>query len=247
MLSKNLESANLYIGKNAGKQILQSINVAKSSIKIISPYISDSYIDLLIQKHSIGVDVSLITSTDIVKANSQNKVYKKIIMQTRHTNEAAKTKRDNGLKYTLLAGLISIVAAMVGSYFGQSDFLWLLALLPVLFIIFRYFNGVRIYNYTYSTLFRFQAIVSPHSQGFGAGKYLLHAKVFLIDDKEAFLGSVNFTKSAFRFNYETCIKLTGSQDIKALSTEYEYLNENDKTMYLNIGLMGSSIYSEPKN
>lgn len=50
-------SGNLYLGVHAGKHLEDAIYNAKKSIHVICPYISESYLKLLVQKHYEGVDV----------------------------------------------------------------------------------------------------------------------------------------------------------------------------------------------
>lgn len=247
MLQTTIKDADLYIGRNAGKQIIQSIRSARKSIKIVSPYVSSDYLDMLLDKHHAGISVSLITSTEIDDGHGSKGMYKKVINQNRHTDERIKIKRDKGMKYMVASIIISAAIGATGLYFGYHSSMWVWALIPILFFAYKYFENLTIYSYTYSTPFRFSSIVSPRTGGFQNENYLPHTKAYLIDSKVAFLGSVNFTKSAFRFNYESCIKLTDSKNLKELLGEFEYLIRNYKTNYLDINYMGSKIYPEPKN
>ena len=59
----------IYIGKEAGKEILSEIKNAKKSVKIVSPYTSPDYIKELISLHKKGVDVTLITCDKITESS----------------------------------------------------------------------------------------------------------------------------------------------------------------------------------
>jgi hypothetical protein len=59
-----ISEAELYIGQNAGKAIEAHIANAEKTIKIISPYISEGLVNVLIAKRNHGVDVALLTSDD---------------------------------------------------------------------------------------------------------------------------------------------------------------------------------------
>lgn len=58
IMSKNNE---IYIGRKAGKELLEDIHNAKKSVKIISPYLGPEYVKDLIGVKEKGVEVSLIT------------------------------------------------------------------------------------------------------------------------------------------------------------------------------------------
>lgn len=53
--------------------------------------------------------------------------------------------------------------------------------------------------------------------------YDLHSKIYIIDNKIAFLGSLNFTDTGFMLNHETCIKTTDKTAIKHLNNVYKDL------------------------
>ena len=52
-------------GRGVGKEIVDRIRSAKSRIWIISPFISDMYMDLLKSKYEKGLDVRIITTSRI--------------------------------------------------------------------------------------------------------------------------------------------------------------------------------------
>jgi phosphatidylserine/phosphatidylglycerophosphate/cardiolipin synthase-like enzyme len=59
----------IYIGREAGKEIHEKIKNAKSSVKVVSPYLSPDYVKELISLHKKGVKVTLITC-DQIETNS---------------------------------------------------------------------------------------------------------------------------------------------------------------------------------
>lgn len=69
--------ASLYIGKGAGKRIVNTFARAKKSIYIISPYITTDYIDLLSRKYASGIDVKLITSSKSYNMIAIKKIIKR--------------------------------------------------------------------------------------------------------------------------------------------------------------------------
>src|SRR3989338_410614 len=57
----------IYIGKYAGDEIIKEIKNAKSSVKIVSPYLSGNYVKELIHLHNQGRNITLITSDNITE------------------------------------------------------------------------------------------------------------------------------------------------------------------------------------
>jgi hypothetical protein len=101
------EKTTIYLGRNAGNSLMSSFKRAKSSIRIVSPYISPEYIDLLIDKFSNGVDVSLLVSSDIEAHREINTIYQKIIRQTQHIDNASKAIRIKGLIASCIFAVLS--------------------------------------------------------------------------------------------------------------------------------------------
>ena len=62
--------------------------------------------------------------------------------------------------------------------------------------------------------------------------YNLHSKIYIIDNKIAFLGSLNFTTTGFLFNHETCIRITDKSVIRHLNNVYKDLIKTSKPIPL---------------
>ena len=91
------DRTNIYLGKNAGERVKKSILNAKKSVKIISPFLSPEFIDLLKAKANQGVEVILITGDDRSSRfdqTGQGAVIRRLITQQRFVNETAKTEKD---------------------------------------------------------------------------------------------------------------------------------------------------------
>ena len=56
----------IYIGRQAGDEIIKEIRKAKKSVKIVSPYLSEFYIRELIDLSNQKKDITLITSDNII-------------------------------------------------------------------------------------------------------------------------------------------------------------------------------------
>jgi phosphatidylserine/phosphatidylglycerophosphate/cardiolipin synthase-like enzyme len=115
-------------------------------------------------------------------------------------------------------------------------------------ISFISFYNKKIFSYSYSSIFPIKIAASPYNNNSGHynfDNYLVHAKFYIFDDTEAYLGSINFTKAAFRKNYESRIKITDQSFIQKLIQEFNYLSDNKNTEYKDINLIGRSLYDEP--
>jgi phosphatidylserine/phosphatidylglycerophosphate/cardiolipin synthase-like enzyme len=244
--NKEISEGEFYIGRYAGKEIHDTIISAKKSIKIITPYMSGTFVDLLKKKVNQGLDVKLVVSSDIGGQREKLSTLFKLINQKRHTNEELKTKRDKWLKianYSLpvLLFVITILAAL-----QFYEILFLAILLPVIVLVKRHFNKLVIYSYSYDSDLSLSITMSPYSNGFDKKQTLTHAKMYIIDDV-AYVGSLNFTKSAFWKNYESRVKLTNQEFIYDLEKEFNYVFNSHDFNYLDISRTGSQIYKELPN
>jgi predicted transcriptional regulator len=89
-----INQGTLYLGRHAGKEIHEKIKAAQHSIKVITLYISNEYIDLLKGKAQKGLDVKLIVSSDIGGKKDKYEPLKKLISQEKHTDVELKEKRQ---------------------------------------------------------------------------------------------------------------------------------------------------------
>ena len=108
----------------------------------------------------------------------------------------------------------------------------------------RFSFEAKIYNYFYHKLFPFKVFLSSKSIEFGT---LVHSKIYVIDDEIAYMGSLNFTKSGTKHNYETRIRTTSIEAIKEINEELKDLYNYSDIPEADIQLWGRKLYSEPLN
>ncbi len=106
----NIKNASFTLGRNAGRELIKDINNAKKSVFVISPYISNAYIDKLIDCHNRGVDVVLVTNDLDTKSNGK-KTYRKLIHQDVCVNKR-KQKIYRSLYLIVLALSIIFIAGV---------------------------------------------------------------------------------------------------------------------------------------
>ncbi len=239
----------LYIGRYAGKEILQEIYNAKKSIRIITPYISQNFIKVLEQKATRQkLSVAIILSSDVSNQKERANTLKSIIKQKKHIDKDKQKKRLGGLLYLPLIFIATMFAIWAFWYSGFTQSLWGFFSIPVFWALWERYLNIRIFKYSYETLFSVSIPMSPYSSYFfDKTRYFVHSKVFIIDEKIAFLGSVNFTKAGFWKNYETRITIKNKEAIRNIDREFDYLFNNENTQYLDIQNTGSLLYEEPRN
>jgi phosphatidylserine/phosphatidylglycerophosphate/cardiolipin synthase-like enzyme len=177
--SFQLASAQLSIRTNAGEDLLASIEKAKHSVRVVSPFISIEQTEKLADKYrEIAGNIKLITgyaSDDHTTA--QREALKKLILPVQGD--------DGTMNYTCI----------------------------------------------------FNTVVCKG--------YFLHAKLYLVDDSIAYIGSLNFTGHGIRSNCETCLKTEDEAGVKALCKHYDKLFAEIKGKW-NIAELRQELYADTK-
>jgi len=55
---------------------------------------------------------------------------------------------------------------------------------------------------------------------------LIHGKIYIIDNKIAYLGSLNLTTMGTKYNYETRIRITDAEAVNEINEEFYELFNN---------------------
>mgnify|MGYP001076114329 FL=1 len=250
----NGAKCDIYIGKGAGKKLLHDIENANDSVKIMSPYLSPNLIKELINLHSRNIPVQLITTDNIEDyKKDQEKIIYKLILQNRESDYEAILKRNKLNKIKTIFGYLTfaLVIAVCGSYAYFIDLRVALGIIPIIlfFTINRIYKSLvknkRIYNYWYSQLFPFKVFMSPYQTELS--DTFIHGKIYIIDDRIAYLGSMNFTTSAAKYNYETRIRITDPRALKEINDEFHELFNNSNLPIRDIQFWGKQLYQEPIN
>ena len=249
-----LNKDNIYIGRNAGKDLMKDIKSAKNEIKIVSPYLSAKYIEQLIKLSKKGVDVTLITSDYLKEGDGQYSDLTKydIIKQDRITDYDAKKKKEKNKEKSqnlFLYGIgIILFSILLSSITNSPDIIYLSFLggiLAIIAIILHNTNYSKpIYSYKYHSIFNLKVFNSQYNNEL-TGSYLVHSKMYVIDDKVAYLGSVNFTYSGIVKNYECCVKIEDEKLVKKISEEIDKLFNSDELYSKPLEIWGPELYLEP--
>ena len=250
----NGAKCDIYIGKGAGKKLLLDIQNARKSIKIVSPYLSPFLITELIKFRNRNLEVELITSDNIEDFyGNYEKNITKLINQNRETDQIAVEKRekwkDKSKILTYIGFGLLIILVGIGYFLRDTKIAFGLIPIVVIFLVVKlYKNKIknkRIYSYWYSQLFPFKVYMSPDKSN--QSDTFIHSKIYLIDDKIAYLGSLNFTASGTKHNYETRIRTEDPDAIKEIKDEIYQLLNHSHLPERDIQFWGRQLYNEPIN
>jgi len=235
----------IYVGRYAGKELLQDIKSARQEIKIVSPYLSPSYVEELIKLQKKGVKITLITSDEIKEGDGTYSDFnhKNLIRQKRILNKNAEEKRNMGLKVSGASFLIPLILIafsvdiLIAIVFGVLSGVW----------FYRYYQ-LRIYSYKYYSIFNLKVFFSQYARDVeNKGTHLVHSKLYVIDKKIAYVGSVNFTHSGIKNSYECIVKVKENNAVERISKEIDNLFNSKDRYFKSIERWGKELYDEPNN
>lgn len=254
-MSKEINTivGDIYIGKGAGKMILKDMLQAKRSIRVMSPYLSAGLIDILLERLRFGVHIELVTSDEIEDHPHADKNCYHIIKQHKHVDEELKSKKQFlhwvGIGLMIVFGFLAVMKLPdVLSPSIELPNILQFSLFAILALIGRYIwkhaDGIRFWYYSYSSLFPIKIFYSYFSrkQHDRSKAFNLHSKLYIIDDRIAYLGSVNFTRSGCSFNHETRIRITDPEAIHQLKEEFEELLSNESYNHRSVDEWGRELY-----
>lgn len=242
------------MGTGAGTKLLKEIGNAQRSVKISSPYLSPKMVDELVWLHNQGIKVSLITSDKFDNSSyRQEKSIQPLVVQHRHLDEEANQVRKRWLTLQkALTGIsIMLTALLIILFYSTNNWAYIfsIGIALLIFWISRYAKrrakNTRIYSYTYSPLFPFKVFVAPDS--FRINDMFIHGKIYIIDGHTAYLGSLNFTESGTKYNYETRVRVTDIEAVRQIEKEFDELYNHPDLAFFGIEEWGKSIYNEPIN
>ena len=209
-------SCDIYVGKKAGISVRNAIQKAKKSITVISPFLSGNMIteDIFSSLNKDNEKIYPFLRKNLFKYHSMPGFGKFIVLLGK-------------LILTMFYLILSIAALEIFTLF-LFDVSFIKSVFPItkanllaltIFLgLFTFFLRTVIKNneFYYSLRDNFNIHILSKN-------YNLHSKIYIIDNKIAFLGSLNFTDTGFMLNHETCIKTTDKTAIKHLNNVYKDL------------------------
>lgn len=243
----------IYIGTGAGKKLMEEIENAKRSVKIVSPFLSPFLVKKLIDLHYRGVEVQLITMDTIEDFyGGRQKNIHQLVIQDRSIDLEAKTLLLKWISikrwlYFFLIVMILMLCIMAFITWNRMVLWGGIPLILVWLLIRHYISKIRnakIYQYTYRRLFPFKVFTTPVNNSYSHP--FIHGKIYLIDDGIAYLGSLNFTGNGTRNNYETRIRITDRNAVKELVGEFDALFHKKDLPERDVGEWGMELYMEER-
>lgn len=253
-----LKEATIHMGISAGKQLLEDIHAAREEVTVLSPFLNTEQMHLLLKLHEQNVRVTLITALchNMIGNLEGDDFRAELIKQFKRKDPEAQHKKESlkGLITFLYIALLAFILAGIYTYFYYyvyAQICMLLLVLLTLFVLFAAASELRntnIYRYSYKTIFPLKIFIDPRNQKIkNSSKHFIHAKVFIIDQRVAYLGSADFTCSSLSSNYESIIRTEDREAIQELLSEVKRLyNSSSEDMdFVNIEEWGKMIYDEP--
>ncbi|WP_304179173.1 phospholipase D-like domain-containing protein [Leptotrichia trevisanii] len=218
-------SCDIYVGKKAGISVRNAIQKAKKSITVISPFLSGNMIteDIF---NSLNKDVQV----NIISKDNE-KIYPFL--------------RKNLFKYHSMPGFgkfIILLGKLILTMFYLILSIAILEIFTLFFFDVSFTKSVfpitknnllaltiflGLFTFFLRTVIKNNEFYYSLRDNFNihilSKNYDLHSKIYIIDNKIAFLGSLNFTDTGFMLNHETCIKITDKTAIKHLNNVYKDL------------------------
>ncbi|HEA21112.1 hypothetical protein LCGC14_2221990 [marine sediment metagenome] len=250
----NQAKCDIYMGTGAGTKLLQELANAQKSVKIASPFLSPNMVGELIRLHDQGIKISLITSVSSYDdSQRQERSLRPLVLQHRRLNHRAKNSRRRLKRIRRILQIIGIlsIAFLLYRFYATTAWAYLYALpFPLLLLgITGYFGRrirrKRVYSYSYSQLFPFRVFGTPEPGRINS--MFVHGKIYIIDGRTAYLGSLNFTESGTKYNYETRIRVTDIEAVNKIDGAFEELYHHDELDFLGIEEWGKRFYMEPIN
>jgi len=234
----------IYIGKRAGTGtgLLRDIKDAGKSVKIVSPYLSASYLGELVNLSKKGVKITLITADELREDEYGYSDFKHtdIIKQKRIENPEAKIKKRKLRILSITLFLIAFIMILSSILFSGLIYLSVfLVFIGIIVLVYGYF--IKEHRFEYYCIFRLKVFDSSSGKN-PRSKELIHSKIFVIDEKTAYLGSANFTYSGFNTHYETLIKIENQKAVSDISQEVENLYNSTELSSKSIDEWGKEIY-----
>jgi len=232
----------IHLGKNTGKPILAAMKNAKGSIRVLSPYLGAALVDVLLAKAAEGLDVRLTTSTEFEERGEASA--KRLIIQKRRSRPAARLLRALGSLLAVTVFFASLAATGLGHARGPEELRLAWTAAPPALLLFLLLRRLRVYSYEYQARIPMVCVVSPNTDGRGPGRFLPHAKLYIVDEEVAFLGSVNFTRAGFASNYESRVDVRDPAAVFALADEFDRLFADKETARRDLADIGRAVYEE---
>lgn len=193
-----------------------------------------------------------------LRNKQKSNILRKLIHQQKDTNSTLKEKVNKKknlytiLSFSFLAIGIVLLLFSILTFEKIETKVILTFLLSILsfFACYKLFTlkdkleKTQVYNYDYFEKINFKFLRNNFKS---KDKMFIHSKIYVIDRKIAYLGSLNYTNNGFTCNFETRIRITNSEKIKEL-VDFIHSIFDDETKFKSheLWFLGKQVYSEEK-
>ncbi|MGH9160335.1 MAG: phospholipase D family protein [Vicinamibacteraceae bacterium] len=192
-------------GRRAGDRLWREVRAATTSVIVVSPFLTRELVEQLDSQHQAGVNITLIASDAICE---QPTLAASLLRQERHVRHGVQRWRMT-MACTSLFMCVLCMTWLSVAWWASSPASMLEPSAGILLaaIGFAYAAYLHPYRYEYQWRFAAQRTICARSED-GSFATMLHAKLYVIDEAVAYVGSANFTKSGFFFNIEALVRIT---------------------------------------
>lgn len=235
----DISQGELLLGRSVGLEIVNAIQNAKESIRIISQQVSPRFAQLLREKKDQGINVRLITTENIV-----NDCYPHFITRNKHSDEKGITAKKKDTRIAVACLATGLLLLFVKLHFVPYAFLLSALLIIVSLIFFKKRGKHRLHYYTFTQNIDLRVFCVSSKDGLptNTSKFFVNGKVYIIDDSVAYLGSGNLTEAGMNSNFETFVKISSIEAINALVKEYSSLFNHEELWYYKDEALGALAY-----
>jgi phosphatidylserine/phosphatidylglycerophosphate/cardiolipin synthase-like enzyme len=216
--------ADVFVGTGAGSPIYHDIREARHSVRVISPYLGSHLVEVLLACQARGVAVTAIVSND---AGNAQDLARQLVVQDVQLDDERKRVSRYGSMFSAAAVVVAVgmlVWAVVDQSLSRGAVALVVGVLAISSLLLFRRLAVYLYSYGYR-LPGLRVVPSPRCYPYGArdaAPPFVHAKLYVIDDRVAYLGSANFTTSGLFDNLEAMVRLKSSEAVGALA---QYVDE----------------------
>ena len=216
----NNVSCDVFIGKGAGASIKESFKNAKKSVTIISPFLSGNMTaQEIIKLLDNNVKVSIVTKDHF-------RIYpllKEVISKNpKFSSHGSYRSNVSKLFLTFIFATITLllINILLSFEFNFSFIKNITINSQIFLVVFLIIINIFLLKKTSEIDFEYSIRKNLNLHILKKG-YPLHSKIYIIDNKIAYLGSLNCTDSGFRYNHETRIKTKDKKFISDLNKLYK--------------------------
>jgi hypothetical protein len=245
----------IFAGKNAGKRILKDLFATENEITIISPIVDEIRVSDLFVLARKGMKVNL--AFDTLHARGRNNILQKLIVQEVETDMEAILDKASSKRWLNLLVVVFALIGVSGLGYCAYDFnqnpegginMIHIAIGVIGFLIAMILEVMRqlvirrkVNKYTYVERINFKYFKNNLKE-----KYLT-SRLVIIDNKVAYLTSMDFVRESYDDRYEHWTRITNQEEIASLKAYANGIFESDNKLNTHqTSWLSKKLYTEPQ-